>query len=606
MRTHRGLGGAGVIAALLIARLAVADSSSASAAPEPERAQPHVPTTLSEWARGAQLYPGLGHFHRKVSTESPEAQAYFDQGMRLLWAFNHDEATRSFAQAAALDPDCAACYWGVALTVGPNYNLTSVDEVRVRLAFEALRQARAHAAGASAVERALIEALAARHPSPQAPGPGAGDALLAAYAQAMEGVAERFAGDDDVQVMTAEAEMTVHAWRLWTPAGQPVPGTLVIERRLEAVLKRDPDHPGANHYYVHVMEESPMPQAALVSAARLRGMMPAAGHLEHMPAHIMQRVGRYEDAAEANRRGVSADRAYLASTTPPDYYGMYLAHNSAFLAYSAAMEGRKAETLVAVQDLSATLPVPMLVTMQDSGWAVAAQYAALVRFGLWDELIALEPPDARLPGATAAYLYGHGVGLAARGQLEPAKQALAQLQRLAKTLDPSLKGGFNSLADLTAVAVPIVAARLAATERRDADAIALLEQAVAAEDQLAYDEPADWFFPARHLLGAQLMLAGRPGQAEKIYREDLTRNPENGWALYGLSLALRAQGRAGEAARVDKQQARAWQHADVRLPASAFWYAGVDSASCECQHISSHDRQPGGVLLGAQYEAGVY
>jgi tetratricopeptide (TPR) repeat protein len=422
----------------------------------------------------------------------------------------------------------------------------------------------------------------------------------------MEGVAARFADDNDVQVMTAEAEMTVHAWRLWTPAGQPIAGTLVIETRLEAVLKRDPDHPGANHYYVHVMEESPTPQAALVSAERLRGMMPAAGHLEHMPAHIMQRVGRYEDAAEANRRGVSADRAYLASTTPPDYYGMYLAHNSAFLAYSAAMEGRKAETLVAVQDLSATLPVPMLVTMQDSGWAVAAQYAALVRFGLWDELIALEPPDARLPGATAAYLYGHGVGLAARGQLEPAKQALAQLQHLAKTLDPSLKGGFNSLADLTAVAVPIVAARLAATERRDADAIALLEQAVAAEDQLAYDEPADWFFPARHLLGAQLMLAGRPTEAEKVYREDLTRNPENGWALYGLSLALRAQGRAADAARVGKQQARAWQHADVRLPASAFWYAGVDSASCECQHFSSRDRQPGGVLLGAQYEAGVH
>ena len=590
----------GMLAALLIARAV------AAAAAGPAHDEPHVPATVSEWARGAQLYDGLGRFHRAVSTHSAPAQAYFDQGMRLLWAFNHDEATRSFAQAATLDPDCAACYWGVALTVGPNYNLTSVDEVRVRVAFEALNEARAHVAGASAVERALIEALGARYPTPQAPAPGVGEALLAAYAQAMEGVAQRFPDDDDVQVMTAEAEMTVHAWKLWTPQGQPVAGTLLIESRLEAVLERDPEHPGANHYYVHVMEESPTPQAAVTSAERLRGMMPAAGHLEHMPAHIMQRVGRYEEAAEANRRGVIADRAYLARTTPPDYYAMYLAHNSAFLAYSAAMEGRKAETLVAVQDLAATLPVPMLVMMKDSGWAVAAQYAALVRFGLWDELIALEPPDARLPGATAAYLYGRGVALAARGQLAPARQALAGLQQLAKTLDPSVQGGFNSLTDLIAVAEPIVAARLAATERHDAQAIALLQQAVAAEDRLAYDEPADWFFPARHLLGAQLLLAGRPADAEKVYREDLRLNPDNGWALYGLSLALRAQGRGVDATRVARQQARAWRHADVRLPASAFWYAGVDSASCECQHLASQNRQPGGVLLGAQHEAGVH
>jgi tetratricopeptide (TPR) repeat protein len=592
------------LAALFIARAVAADSSPAAA--QHTHDEPQVPATVSEWARGAQLYDGLGRFHRTVSTQSAQAQAYFDQGMRLLWAFNHDEATRSFAQAATVDPDCAACYWGVALTVGPNYNLTSVDEVRVRVAFEALNAARAHAAGASAVERALIEALGARYPSAHAPAQGAGETLLAAYAQAMEGVAQRFPDDDDVQVMTAEAEMTVHAWKLWTPQGQPVAGTLVIEARLEAVLKRDPHHPGANHYYVHVMEESPTPQAAVASAERLRGMMPAAGHLEHMPAHIMQRVGRYEDAAEANRRGVVADRAYLARTTPPDYYAMYLAHNSAFLAYSAAMEGRKAETLVAVQDLSATLPVPVLVMMKDSGWAVAARYAALVRFGLWDELIALEPPDPGLPGATAAYLYGRGVGLAARGQLAPAKQALEELQHLSKTLDPAVQGGFNSLHDLIAVGEPIVAARIAATERHDAEAIALLEQAVAAEDRLAYDEPADWFFPARHLLGAQLLLAGRPADAEKVYREDLKLNPDNGWALYGLSRALQAQGRGAEAARVARQQARAWQHADVRLPASAFWYAGVDSASCECQHFASQNRQPGGELLGAQHEAGIH
>jgi tetratricopeptide (TPR) repeat protein len=551
---------------------------------------PPLPASVAEWASGAQLYEGLGDFHRAVTTSMPQAQAYFDQGMRLMWAFNHDEATRSFAQAATLDPTCAACYWGVALTVGPNYNLTSVSAARVRVAFEALAQAQRQAAHATAVEQALIEALAVRHPSAQAATPAQGQALLAAYAQAMTQVAARFPADADVQVLTAEAQMTVHAWKLWAADGQPEPGTAQIEARLEAVLQRDPQHPGANHYYVHVMEESPTPEKALAAAQRLRGMMPAAGHLEHMPAHIMQRVGRYEEAAAANRRGMAADRAYLASTTPPDYYSMYLVHNISFLAYSAAMEGRKAETLSAVQEALTQLPMPMLVGMHESGWHLTPQYAALVRFGLWDELTALEPPDARLPGATAGYLYGRGVGLAARGQLAAAKQTLAALHELGGSVAPETRAGYNRLTDLIAVAEPIVAARIAASEGRNADAVALLRQAVGAEDRLAYDEPADWFFPARHLLGAQLLLVSEPVAAEEVYREDLKRNPHNGWALFGLAQSLTAQGRSAEAAQAAAQQARAWQYADVRLPGSAFWYPGADTASCECEHFPSAQR----------------
>ncbi len=600
----RGRCAATAAAALLLAALIPALAYSASADEHPHGAG--LPSTLAEWAQGAQLYQGLGDFHRPVTTSSQQAQAYFDQGMRLMWAFNHDEASRSFARAASLDPACAACYWGLALTVGPNYNLTSVAPTRVRVAFAALEAARAQAAAATPVEQGLIEALAARHPSAQAPDKAQGAALLAAYAQAMAALAERFPADDDVQVMTAEAQMTVHAWKLWSLQGQPVQGTPEIEARLEAVLARNPQHPGANHYYVHVMEESPTPEKALPAAQRLRGMMPAAGHLEHMPAHIMQRLGRYEDAAEANRRGVRADRAYLASTTPPDYYGMYLVHNSAFLAFAAAMEGRKAETLSAAQDVIATLPAPMLVQMHDSGWSLGAQYAALVRFGLWDELIAVEPPDQRLPGATAAYLYGRGMGLAARGNLAEARQAQAALQALGANLSPELRAGENRLVDLIALAEPVLGARLAATEHRNAAAVLLLRQAVAAEDALAYDEPADWFFPVRHLLGAQLMIAGDAAAAETVYREDLRRNPDNGWALYGLSLALKAQGRTAASARVARQQAAAWQHADVRLPASAFWYEGTDSASCECQHFTSAERQPRGELLGAQHEAGIH
>ena len=565
----------GVVAAAAPARAAGAEQDMA-----------HVPATVSEWAQGAKLYEGLGDFHRTVTTASPEAQAYFDQGMRLLWAFNHDESTRSFAKAAQLDPSCAACFWGVSLTVGPNYNLPATEAVRAQVAWEALHAAEQQAAAASAVEQALIGALAARYVSAQPPAPADAQTVLGAYAQAMRAVAARFPEDEDVQVLCAESEMTVHAWKLWTSEGEPVAGTREIQARLEAVLERDPGHPGANHYYVHVMEASPVPQQAVAAAERLRGMMPGAGHLEHMPAHIMHRVGRYEEAAEANRRGVVADNAYFASTHPPDYYAMYLAHNHGFLAYSAAMEGRKAETLSAVQAVAATIPVPMLLAMGDSGWNLTQQYAALVRFGLWDELIALEAPDAHAPGLTAGYLFGRGVGLAARGKLPEAKQVLAALQQLKQSTSPQVMAGFNTLTDILAVAEPILAARIAATERRDAQAIAKLEEAVAAEDRLAYNEPADWFFPARHLLGAQLLLAGRASAAQKVYAEDLRRNPANGWALYGTALAAKAQGHGREAARWMKQYQRAWQHADVRLPGSAFWYAGVDAAPCECEHLA--------------------
>jgi tetratricopeptide (TPR) repeat protein len=316
-------------------------------------------------------------------------------------------------------------------------------------------------------------------------------------------------------------------------------------------------------------------------------MMPAAGHLEHMPAHIMQRVGRYEEAAEANRRGVAADQAYFANTAAPDYYLMYLAHNYAFLAYSAAMEGRKAETLAAVQNVTTVMPLASVLAMGDSGWALTQQYAALVRFGLWDELIALVAPDPRSQGLAAGYLYGRGVALAARGRLEDAKAALTELHKLGAAVPADATPGLDSLRDLISVAEPIVAARIAASERRDADAVASLRQAAAAEDRLPYDEPADWFFPVRHLLGAELLLSGRPAEAEQVYREDLVHNPMNGWSLYGMSLALKAQGKPKAAARFAREYEAAWTHADIRLPGSAFWFAGADTLSCECQRVAS-------------------
>lgn len=565
-----------------------------------------LPATVAEWAHGARLFEGLGDFHRPVTTSSPEAQRYFDQGMRLLWAFNHDESTRSFAKAAEIDPTCAACFWGVALTVGPNYNLPATGEPRAKVAWEALHEAEESAAHVSPVEQALITALAGRYPTPRPGVPSEAPAVLGAYASAMRDVAERFPEDLDVQTLCAEAAMNVNAWKLWTADGRPAPGTLAIEARLESVLRRDPGHPGANHYYVHVMEASREPGRALPSAQRLRGMAPASGHLDHMPAHIFQRVGRYEEAAEANRRGVAADRAYFAVTSPPDYYEMYLAHNYSFLAFSAAMEGRKAETLAAVQSLVQTVSVDTMLAMGDSGWSLTPQYAALLRFGLWDEMIALLAPDPRAQGLTAGYLYGRGVALAARGRIEEAKGVLGELERLAAAAPADSAAGFNTLHDALAVAQPIVAARIAASAGRGEEAIRLLEQAVAAEDRLAYNEPSDWFFPARHLLGAQLLESGQAARAERVYRDDLERNPDNGWALWGLAAALKAQGRARDAAHEARELETAWRHADIRLPGSAFWLAGPDQSACACEQRASTDRQPGRELLGAQHEARIH
>jgi tetratricopeptide (TPR) repeat protein len=281
------------------------------------------------------------------------------------------------------------------------------------------------------------------------------------------------------------------------------------------------------------------------------------------------------------------------------------AHHETLLAFSAAMEGRKAETLAAVQKVVQSVPLDRILAGGDSGWYLSQQYAALVRFGLWDEMIALAPPDPRASGLTVGFLYGRGVALAARGRIVEAQSALAQLQQLAAAVPANTMAADNRLRDILGVAEPIVAARIAATEARNEEAIARLEQAVAAEDRLAYAEPADWFFPARHLLGAQLLIAGRAAQAEHVYREDLARNPANGWALYGLAAALHAQGKARAAARVTREFQAAWQHADVRPPGSAFWFAGADHTVCECQRETSAEGQPGRELLGAQHEARV-
>ena len=554
-----------------------APPAASNAAPGPamasahDAAMPRAPATVADWARGAMFFDGLGSAHRAVTTSVPEAQKYFDQGLRLMWAFNHDEATRSFAKAAALDPNCAACYWGVSLTVGPNYNLPFLIQERANVATEALKRAREHSSHASRVEQALIAALGERYPSARPLDSAALQPVLLDYAEAMQAVAKEFPQDLDVQTLYAEALMNLHAWKLWTAEGQPAPGTEQIVATLESVLARDPEHPGANHYYVHTMEASPHPEKAVASAERLRELMPSAGHLVHMPAHIMQRIGRYEDAAEANRRGAAADQSYLGRTQPLDYYPvMYSAHNYQFLAASAAMEGRRAETIAAADSSRRVVSDQMLIAMPGTDWYVAEQYTARVRFGLWDEILALPAPNPNLAGLTGGYLYARALALAARGRLAEARTTHEQLQAHIARVPADTPAGMNALKDVLGVGELVVQARIATAERQPEESVKLLQQAAAAEDKLLYNEPRDWFFPVRHLLGAQLLQIHRASEAEAIYRQDLKLNPDNGWALYGLSAALNAEGKVAEAAQCQQQFAAAWKHADIALSASAY------------------------------------
>jgi len=520
-----------------------------------------VPATLAGWTQGAQIFPGLGNRTRPVSTRSPLAQKYFDQGMAWLWAYNHDEATRSFAKAAAIDPGCAICFWGVALTIGPNYNLNVMSDPRGRVAYDALRQAQALAPGATPVEQALIAALAARYRNANKLDDAAFAKVQTAYAAAMRDVARRFPDDMDVQTLTAEAVMTTNAWKLWSVDGRPASGTPEILARLQAVLARDPMHPGANHYYIHALEASPHPEQAAPAADRLRGMMPGAGHLEHMPSHIYQRIGRYEDSAEANRKGSAADLAYYKLTKPVDYYSGYTAHNFQFEALGAAMEGRLTEALRAMDAAQASLSADDM--KGGLGWLQGQRYAYLLRYGQWRKMLDQPAPDAANQGLMVAWLWAHGTAQAATGQIAAAHDSLARLE--AAPGGDNL--GVNSLHNLQGICAHLLRARIAQAGNQSDTELTELRAAVAAEDKLGYGEPPDWFTPTRQALGAALLRAGQPAAAERVYREDLARTPENGFSLLGLAQSLTAQGKDATAARA--RFTRAWSHAEVNISASS-------------------------------------
>lgn len=514
----------------------------------------------------APLLDGMGDHTMEVTTDSPEAQKYFNQGLTLAYGFNHAEAARSFKQAAILDPECAMAWWGYALVLGPNINMPMEPDA-VPEACEALDKALRLAPNATEREQAYIHALARRYDIDVREDR---THLDEAYAQAMRELAARYPDDLDAQTLCAEALMDLHPWDFWTPDGRARPWTQEIIKRLEAVLDEDPSHPGANHLYIHVVEASQTPQWGEPAADRLRTIVPGSGHLTHMPGHIYLRVGRYQDCYDTNVHAVAADERYLESCeTQGIYPAAYYPHNIHFLWASASMLGQKERAFEAARKVAGTVDPGAAKDFQM--FYVVPMYT-MVRFAMWDDALAEPRPDDDLVFSNAIWHYARGCAHAAKGNTSKARDHLYELRRLLRSdeLEPELIFLVSSPAQVLEVAEASLAGDIA---RADGDldaAIAHYTRAVNLEDALAYNEPEDWHLPCRHLLGDALLAAGRYREAEAVYWQDLKDHPDNGWALLGLHKALVAQGeeRAEEAANIRARFEREWAEADIRPSSS--------------------------------------
>ncbi len=513
---------------------------------------------------GASLLTDWGRHHHPIRTSVPAAQQFFDQGMSLVFAFNHEEATRSFQHAAELDPMAAMPHWGIAWAVGPNYNL-DVDDPRARQAFAAIQRAKELAEGSPDQERAYIAAMARRY----SVDPSADRAKLAAdYRQAMRDVVRAFPDDLDAATLYAESMMNLRPWKLWALDGTAAPDTAEIVAVLESVLRRAPNHVGANHYYIHAIEASRNPERALPSAARLETLAPAAGHLVHMPAHIYARTGDHAAAARANLAGAEADRAYLKTAPADGFYGlMYYSHNLHFLTDSHMMQGRLQDARRAAAELSERLtPHASMMPMIES--MIVTPVSVFLRFGRHDEVLNVPDVAADRPVIRAWRRFARGVSLARMGRVDEARvERAAFVESLGAVPESALFGGSGlaSARDVLAVAQHVLDARVA-WARNDRDgAIAMWTKAVQAADGVSYDEPPVWFYPVRESLGAALLLAGEPAKAERVFRDDLERFPRNARSLFGLHESLTRQNKQADAAWVQRSFEEAWKNAEVKL-----------------------------------------
>lgn len=510
----------------------------------------------------APILKGLGNLHHKVTTSKPEAQRYFDQGLTLIYAFNHEEAARSFRYAAKLDPKCAMAFWGEALAVGPNYNDPDIDMSREKAAVDAINKALAVAGQTSENEQGYIHALAKRYSAdPKADRKKLG----VAYQQAMRDLMKRYPDDLDAAVLFAESSMDLHPWLLWKPNGQPEEGTVEIVDVLKGVLQRDPNHIGANHFYVHATEAGPHPADASASAERLKTLAPAAGHLVHMPAHTFIRVGDYHGATIANEKAAVVDEAYIkkykAGTTM--YAVMYYSHNLHFLAISSSMEGTFAKAHQSAAQVVKGM-TPMAKENPMAEWFLPTLGNILVRFHRWDEILKLPEPDKNLHLMHAFWHFARGMAFSATGKAGAGTERDA-LAAETKAIPAEAPLGMNTAHKVLDIAALMLDANIARAKHDLKQTAALLTKAARADDALNYDEPPDWYLPPRETLGAVLLEDKRAAEAEKVFRDELKAHPKNPRALFGLAESLAAQGKKDEAAKVRKDFEAGWKYADVKL-----------------------------------------
>ncbi len=513
------------------------------------------------------IFDGLGSLHHPVTTKtnSTLAQHFFDQGLTLVYAFNHDEAADSFRQAAQLDPNLAMAYWGIALSLGPNINQPE-DLDRGKMAYAAITKAKSLEANASAPERQYIDALAMRY----APDGKMNDALQLAYANAMRKVAHDNPDDPDAGALFAESMMDLHPWLLWTLDGKPADGTPEVVATLEGVIAKYPDHLGANHYYIHAVEASPDPGRALESAHRLPKLAPAAGHIVHMPAHIYFRTGDYDASATANEAAIKADKVYLRERNPKGIYRMmYVPHNIQFLWASYMMEGNSRGAFKAARELDDSVTLDAIRHMPPMEVISPTGYFTEARFGKWDAILKEKAPPADLKYTTAIWHYARGLAFAAKNRRDDALAEKKKLDEIASAMPADRIVGFNSANRLLTMASATLAGEIASAQSNHDDAIKNLKDAVAIQDTLNYEEPPAWYFPVRETLGMELLASGNNADAEQVFRDDLKQYPENGWSLNGLAICLRARNASDEAATVAARLKKAWAHSDVNLPGSA-------------------------------------
>jgi len=521
---------------------------------------------------GAPLFEGMGAFHRGVDTKDPAAQRYFNQGMVLAFGFNHAESIRSFRAAQKLDPDCAMCFWGEALATGPNINVTakgkavmSADEQTA--AWAALEKAKAVAASKPPIERELIEALGKRY----APEPVTNrDTFDKAYAEALGALVAKHPEDDDIAAMYGEAWMNTMPWNYWSDATTPRPEIAPVIAKLEETIARSPKHPLALHLYIHAMEASATPEKAEAASDALLALVPGSGHLVHMPAHIYWRVGRYNDAAQANILAAKIDEDYIAQCNAQGFYpAMYYPHNIHFLWSASAMQGQSKVAIEAGRKLADNVSLEQIDQFPTIEFFKTIPLLSLVQFGHWDEILAEPQPREDLGFSNAIWRYARGVALANKGDVKGAKVEHAGLVPLkANPKVMVLDGNDYPASMLLQIADDLLQGEIALAARDNATAIAKFTVAVAGQDALPYTEPPFWYYPTRQSLGAALLKAGKPAEAQAVYEKDLQQYPHNGWSTFGLIAALEAQGKTDEAATHREHFKAMWQFADVQLNTS--------------------------------------